>query len=118
MASTIARHVRAWKAFRAGADECWLLQLVCLLQEHRLAEGAAILGDWLPAGTVRLAVGPAQVFAAGLAARGLSIPLRKAEAARRSVEIGVRAVCASGGPGARSSLGRRWRRAFDPDPLL
>ncbi len=88
--------IRCKRCPHLGEDEGWLLQLVCLLQEDRLAEAAAILGDWLPAGTVRLAAGPAQVFAAGLAVRGLSIPLRKAEAARRSVEIGVHAACASG----------------------
>ncbi|HWB50591.1 MAG TPA: hypothetical protein VG651_15890 [Stellaceae bacterium] len=66
-----------------GEDEAWLLQLVGCLQRDRLAEAAAILADWLPAGTVRRAVGPAQAFAAGLAARGLVMPLRPAAAATR-----------------------------------
>jgi hypothetical protein len=87
--------IRCKRCRHLGEDEGRLLQLVCLLQDDRLAEAAPILGDWLPAGTVRQAVGPAQVFAARLAARGLSISLRDAEAAGRSVEIGVHAAYAS-----------------------
>jgi hypothetical protein len=66
-----------------GEDEAWLLQLVRALQGDRLAEAASILADWLPAGAVRRAIGPAQAFAAGLAARGLVMPLRDAEAVTR-----------------------------------
>jgi hypothetical protein len=65
-----------------GEDEAWLLQLVSLLQQGGLAEAAAILAGWLPPNEVRQAIGPAHVFAAGLAARGLTVPLRPpAEAA-------------------------------------
>jgi len=61
-----------------GDDEAWLLQLVCLLPNDRLAEAAAILGDWLPPIAVRRGLGPAQGFAAGLAVRGLIVPPRQA----------------------------------------
>jgi hypothetical protein len=66
--------IRCKRCPHLGEDEGRLLQLVCLLQDDRLAEAAAILGDWLPAGTVRQAVGPAQVFAARLAARLIQHP--------------------------------------------
>lgn len=59
-----------------GADEGRLLQTLRLLQHGRLAAAAAILGAFLPPSAVRLAIGPAQAFAAALAASGLSIPLR------------------------------------------
>jgi hypothetical protein len=51
--------IRCKRCPQLGEDERRLLQLVCLLQDDRLAEAAAILGDWLPAGIVRQAVGPA-----------------------------------------------------------
>jgi hypothetical protein len=49
--------IRCKRCPHLGEDEGRLLQLVCLSQDDRLAEAAAILGDWLPAGTVRQAVG-------------------------------------------------------------
>jgi hypothetical protein len=72
--------IRCKRCPHLGEDEGWLLQLVCLLQDDRIAEAAAILADWLPPAAVRRAMGPAQAFAAGLAARGLSIPRRPAAA--------------------------------------
>jgi len=79
-----------------GEDEGWLLQLICRLQDDQLAEAAAILRAWLPPGAVRRAFGSAQAFAAGLAARGLLIPLRDADEVRHPMEMGVHAVCTSG----------------------
>jgi hypothetical protein len=71
--------IRCKRCPHLGGDEAWLLQLVGLLQRDRLAEAVAILAERLPAGAVRQAIGPAQSFAAGLAACGLAIPLRRTE---------------------------------------
>mgnify|MGYP001606198170 FL=1 len=73
--------VRCLRCARLGADEAWLLQLTSLFQQRRGNDAAAILGDWLPPAAMRIAVVPAQHFAAALAGRGLLIPYRHAEAA-------------------------------------
>jgi hypothetical protein len=64
-----------------GEDEAWLLQLGCVLQRRHFSEAAAILGNWLPPAALRIAVAPAERFAVGLAASGLHLPCRHAEAA-------------------------------------
>jgi hypothetical protein len=64
-----------------GADEAWLLQLVSLLQRHRVTPAMAILADWLPATAARIALAPAQRFAMALGAGALIVPLRHVEAA-------------------------------------
>lgn len=89
--------IRCKRCGHLGEDEGWLLQLVGLLQGDRLAEAAAILGGWLPAGTVSRAFGSAQVFAAGLAARGLLIPPRPvAVDAAQTGRHGSPAACGAG----------------------
>jgi hypothetical protein len=85
-----------WKCCpHLGTDEAWLLQLVGALQNDRLAEAAAILADWLPAGIVRRAIGPAQAFAAALATRGLAMPRRPAELPAQRSAVGHAHMCAS-----------------------
>jgi hypothetical protein len=78
-----------------GDDEAWLLQLIGALQDDCLAQAAAILADWLPAGAVRRAIGPAQVFAAGLAARGLVMQRRSGAAIPRHSDTAQDHACAS-----------------------
>jgi hypothetical protein len=63
-----------------GEDEASLLQLTGLLQRDQLAQGAAILADWLMPSGVRLAMGPAQSFATALCRRNLWIAARRAHA--------------------------------------
>src|SRR6185312_2041936 len=73
--------VRCPRCARLGEDEAWLLQLGCVLQRRHFSEAAAILGNWLPPAALRIAVAPAERFAVGLAASGLHLPCRHAEAA-------------------------------------
>jgi hypothetical protein len=83
VASTARRSldVRSPRCTRLGEDEAWLLQLTSLLQQRRSLDTAAILGDWLPSAAVRMAMEPAERFAASLTERGLHLPYRHAEAA-------------------------------------
>jgi hypothetical protein len=66
---------------RLSAGEGRLLQLFRLIQRDRLAEAAAVLGEWLPPAAVRSALGPAQAFAAAMSEAGLLVPLRHPDAA-------------------------------------
>ncbi len=73
-AATRSLDIRCQRCEHLGEDEGWLLHSVSLLQGSRIADAAAIFSDWLPAGSVGRAIGSWQAFAAGLAARGLSLP--------------------------------------------
>jgi hypothetical protein len=65
---------------RLGAEEARMLRLVSLLQRNRRPEAAVLLGDWVPPAAARVALSPAQRFAAALADCGLTLPLRAAAA--------------------------------------
>lgn len=73
--------VRCMRCAHLGADEAALLQMLSLLQSRRQEPAWAILAHWLPRAAARLALGPAEGFARALAAGGLDLPLRHAQAA-------------------------------------
>lgn len=73
--------VRCLRCARLGGDEAWLLQFLSMVQQRREDDAAGILGNWLPPAAVRLAMAPARQFAMALAAHGLHVPRRHAEAA-------------------------------------
>ena len=61
---------------RLSMDEARFLALVGLIQRDSLDDAEAVLGAWLPASGVRLALPHAVILATGLTRRNLIVPLR------------------------------------------
>lgn len=59
-------------------DEGRLLQMVGLLQRRRIDDAAALLGEWIPAAALQLALPAAQDLAYAMANVGLLVPPRHA----------------------------------------
>lgn len=72
--------VRSLRCGGLGQGEALLLQTISLLQYERFEAAQAILSQWLPCGTSRIAAQQAQRFGRALAATHLVIPMRHSEA--------------------------------------
>ncbi len=92
-ASLRSLDIRTLHCMYLGETEARFLSLVGLLQYDRLAEAAFILRHWCPAAALRLAITPAQAFAAALRSRRLWLPA----AAPRHITRPAHAVSAAQG---------------------
>ena len=69
--------IRCMSCPELGGDEACLLQILSLLQWDRPREAGLTMAAWLPPTARRMALMPAQGFAAALTQVGLDLPLRR-----------------------------------------